>query len=73
MVAHTPAAIPNFLTLSPRRPGGKGKGEGLSISWDIVAQQHGGSIEVASRLGEFTEFTIRVPRNGQAVTPEAAG
>jgi len=41
-------------------------GLGLSISWDIVTQQHGGSIEVDSRQGEFTEFTIRLPRNGQA-------
>jgi signal transduction histidine kinase len=24
--------------------------------------QHGGTIEVASRLGEFTEFTVRLPR-----------
>ena len=38
----------------------------LSISWDIVTQQHGGSIEVDSEPGEFTEFTIRVPRNGHA-------
>jgi nitrogen-specific signal transduction histidine kinase len=60
----------------PRRPGptgGRGKGLGLSISWDIVSQQHGGSIDVASCPGEFTEFTIRLPRNGQAVSPEAAG
>ena len=28
----------------------------------IVTQQHGGTIEVDSRLGEFTEFTIRLPR-----------
>ena len=30
--------------------------------YDIVTQQHGGTIEVDSRLGEFTEFTIRLPR-----------
>jgi signal transduction histidine kinase len=29
-----------------------------SISWD----KHGGTIEVDSREGEFTEFTIRLPR-----------
>jgi hypothetical protein len=33
-----------------------------SIAWDIVTQQHGGTIEVDSRVGEFTEFTIRLPR-----------
>ena len=48
------------------KPTGEGTGLGLSISWDIVTQQHGGSIEVASRPGEFTEFTIRLPRNAQA-------
>ena len=26
------------------------------------SQQHGGTIEVDSRVGEFTEFTIRLPR-----------
>jgi signal transduction histidine kinase len=45
------------------KPTGEGTGLGLSISWDIVTQQHGGSIEVASEPGEFT---IRLPRNGQA-------
>ena len=48
------------------KPTGEGTGLGLSITWDIVTQQHGGSIEVDSEPGEFTEFTIRLPRNGQA-------
>jgi hypothetical protein len=29
---------------------------------DIVAQQHGETIEVASQPGEFSEFTVRLPR-----------
>jgi signal transduction histidine kinase len=41
----------------------KGTGLGLSISYDIVTQQHGGSITVDSRVGEYSEFTIRLPRN----------
>ena len=44
------------------KPTGEGTGLGLSISWDIVTQQHGGTIAVDSREGEFTEFTIRLPR-----------
>jgi hypothetical protein len=32
----------------------------------IVTQQHGGTISVDSRVSEFTEFTIRLPRAGQA-------
>jgi two-component system NtrC family sensor kinase len=35
---------------------------GLSISYDIVTQQHGGTITVESEPGAFTEFTIRLPR-----------
>ena len=56
-----------FQPFFTTKPTGEGTGLGLSISWDIVTQQHGGSIEVDSRVGEFTEFTIRLPRNGQAV------
>jgi signal transduction histidine kinase len=29
---------------------------------DIITQQHSGTIAVDSRVGEFTEFTIRLPR-----------
>jgi PAS domain S-box-containing protein len=55
-----------FQPFFTTKPTGEGTGLGLSISWDIVTQQHGGSIEVDSRPGEFTEFTIRLPRNGRA-------
>ena len=41
---------------------GEGTGLGLSIAYDIVTQQHGGTIEVDSRVSDFTEFTIRLPR-----------
>ena len=44
------------------KPTGKGTGLGLSIAWDIVTQQHGGTIAVDSLPGEFSEFTIRLPR-----------
>jgi signal transduction histidine kinase len=55
-----------FQPFFTTKPTGEGTGLGLSISWDIVTQQHGGSIEVNSESGELTEFTIRLPRNGQA-------
>jgi signal transduction histidine kinase len=48
------------------KPTGEGTGLGLSISYDIVTQQHGGTIEVDSVAGEFTEFTIRLPRRAAA-------
>ena len=51
-----------FQPFFTTKPTGEGTGLGLSISWDIVTQQHRGTIEVDSKLGEFTEFTIRLPR-----------
>lgn len=44
------------------KPAGEGTGLGLSMSHDIVVKQHGGTIDVATRPGEFTEFTILLPR-----------
>ena len=32
------------------------------MSHDIVVKQHAGSIEVDTRLGEFTEFKVIFPR-----------
>jgi len=46
------------------KPAGEGTGLGLSISHDIIVKQHGGTISVDTREGEFTEFTIVLPRNG---------
>ena len=60
-----------FQPFFTTKPTGEGTGLGLSISWDIITQQHGGSIEVASQEGEFTEFTIRLPRHGQAAGSSA--
>jgi two-component system NtrC family sensor kinase len=57
-----------FQPFFTTKPTGEGTGLGLSISWDIVTQQHGGTIAVDSRVGEFTEFTIRLPRSRQAAT-----
>ena len=44
------------------KPAGEGTGLGLSISHDIVVKQHGGSIEVDTQPGEFTELRIILPR-----------
>jgi signal transduction histidine kinase len=52
-----------FQPFFTTKPTGEGTGLGLSISYDIVTQQHGGSITVESKVGEFSEFTIRLPRN----------
>jgi PAS domain S-box-containing protein len=61
-----------FQPFFTTKPTGEGTGLGLSISYDIVTQQHGGTIAVDSRVGEFTEFTVRLPRTHRATMAEAA-
>jgi two-component system, NtrC family, sensor kinase len=51
------------------KPAGEGTGLGLSMSHDIVVKQHGGTIDVETEPGRFTEFIIRLPR----AMPTSAG
>jgi signal transduction histidine kinase len=44
------------------KPAGEGTGLGLSISHDIIVKQHGGSIDVDTQPGSFTEIRIVLPR-----------
>jgi two-component system, NtrC family, sensor kinase len=44
------------------KPAGEGTGLGLSMSHDIIVKQHGGTIDVETEPGQFTEFTIVLPR-----------
>ena len=53
------------------KPAGEGTGLGLSISHDIIVKQHGGSIEVDTEPGQYTEFRIVLPR--KAATPANGG
>jgi PAS domain S-box-containing protein len=62
-----------FQPFFTTKPTGEGTGLGLSISYDIVTQQHGGTIEVDSEEGQFTEFTIRLPRRGGAASAVVSG
>ncbi|MEK9278830.1 MULTISPECIES: cache domain-containing protein [unclassified Bradyrhizobium] len=44
------------------KPAGEGTGLGLSMSHDIVVKQHGGTIDVNTEPGVFTEFIITLQR-----------
>ncbi|MEL6401122.1 MAG: ATP-binding protein [Cyanobacteria bacterium J06626_4] len=43
------------------KPLGKGNGMGMSISYQIITQKHGGKLECYSKRGEGTEFLIQIP------------
>ncbi len=63
-----------FTPFFTTKPTGEGTGLGLSISYEIVTRQHGGSIDVESRVGDFTEFILRLPRAmRQAAKTETKG
>jgi two-component system, NtrC family, sensor kinase len=56
-----------FSPFFTTKPAGEGTGLGLSINHDIIVKQHGGSIEVDTQPGEFTEFRIVLPRAGASL------
>ncbi|MBD1997792.1 HAMP domain-containing protein [Leptolyngbya sp. FACHB-541] len=43
------------------KPFGKGTGMGMSISYQIVTEKHGGKLECYSTPGQGTEFVIQIP------------
>ena len=44
------------------KPIGKGTGMGMSISYQIIAEKHGGELECFSTIDKGTEFIIRIPK-----------
>lgn len=40
---------------------GKGTGQGLAISHDVITEKHGGKISFTSEMGEGTRFVITLP------------
>lgn len=51
------------------KPPGEGTGLGLSLTYDILVNGHGGSIEVASEPLQYTEFTLSLPIKGVVSRP----
>lgn len=43
------------------KPTGEGTGLGLSLSYEIVVNEHSGIIDINSEEGEYTEFIIKLP------------
>jgi len=43
------------------KPTGEGTGLGLSLSYEIVVHGHGGTIDIDSVEGEYTEFIVKLP------------
>ncbi len=61
-----------FQPFFTTKPTGEGTGLGLSISYDIIVREHGGTIAVDTRQGEFTEFNIHLPHRLAAAAPAIA-
>ncbi|PWT83231.1 MAG: hypothetical protein C5B58_06840, partial [Acidobacteria bacterium] len=54
------------------KPAGEGTGLGLSMSHDIIAKQHGGTIRVNTEPGVFTEFIVTLPRTMSVQSPQGS-
>ena len=57
----TPCTFEPFYTT---KEVGKGTGQGLTISYDIIVKKHGGTIEVETEEAKGTTFIIRIPLQG---------
>ena len=68
MPEHVKAKImqPFFTT----KPTGEGTGLGLSITYDMIVKGYGGTIDVLTKEGEFTEFIIKLPAELMDDEPE---
>jgi len=53
-----PQILDPFFTT---KPVGKGTGMGMSISYQIVTEKHGGKLSFTSEVGKGTEFVISIP------------
>jgi signal transduction histidine kinase len=47
------------------KPVNRGTGLGLSVSYFIITEDHGGTLSVSSAKGQGTTFVIRLPLAGR--------
>ncbi|HEX4378321.1 MAG TPA: ATP-binding protein, partial [Steroidobacteraceae bacterium] len=70
-VSDTGAGIPDtirhrvFEPFFTTKDVGRGTGQGLAISHNIIVQRHGGSIDFESVVGKGTVFHLRLPCAGR--------
>jgi two-component system NtrC family sensor kinase len=50
-----------FQPFFTTKPAGEGTGLGLSLSYDLITQGHGGTLTVESEPGQSSTFTISLP------------
>lgn len=55
-----PEDLPHLFEPFFSTKGNRGTGLGLAVTWGIV-ESHEGTIDVQSRLGQWTHFTLRLP------------
>ncbi|MCB1693568.1 MAG: PAS domain S-box protein [Pseudomonadales bacterium] len=66
-IADTGAGIPDqvlpkiFDPFFTTKEVGKGTGQGLAIARNVIVEKHGGRIDVESRPGSGSTFTLRIP------------
>jgi signal transduction histidine kinase len=61
-----------FQPFFTTKPAGAGTGLGLSMSHDIVVQEHQGTISVDTEVGQYAEFIITLPKQIPSLS-EASG
>jgi signal transduction histidine kinase len=50
-----------FQPFFTTKPTGQGTGLGLSLSYEIITEEHGGELSVETKEGEYAVFFIRLP------------
>ncbi len=77
-ISDTGAGIPEailskvFDPFFTTKPVGKGTGQGLAISRNVIVEKHHGTIDVESKVGKGTAFILRLPLLAESTAPGKA-